>query len=129
MAYPADVSSRLSAMGFVSGVDFRVENNGTQVIVQWLSAQAQPSEAAVNAVDMSAAAIDARENAKEPLLADLLAQATGAITANGTFIGIGSPTNAQVIAHVRALSQQNNRIIRGLFRVIQKTWRNGQTPP
>jgi hypothetical protein len=39
-------------------------------------------------------------------------QADAALTANRTYLQIASPTNAQVAAQVRALTQQNNKLIR-----------------
>ena len=45
-------------------------------------------------------------------------QATAALQANRDFLAIASPTNAQVLVQVRALTQQNVKVIRqvlGLF--------------
>lgn len=66
-------------------------------------------------------------------LQTLLTQAQNAITTNQTalaqpdptpgnttYLGIGSPTNAQVVAQVRALTQQNNVIIPQLLAVTQQ---------
>jgi hypothetical protein len=39
-------------------------------------------------------------------------QAAQALATNRTFIGLASPTNAQVVAQVKALSRQNNALIR-----------------
>lgn len=50
--------------------------------------------------------------------ATLQSQAAGAIANNATYLAIGSPTNAQVVAQVRALTQQNNKIIRVLLGVV-----------
>jgi hypothetical protein len=112
------------ALGFSVDVDFVA----TSAAVTWFI-QNPPSQAALDAVDLSEAAIAAREDAKEPLLADLKAQAAGAIADNNAFIAIASPTNAQTLAQVKKLTQQNNRIIRSLYRVIQRTWRNGSAAP
>lgn len=38
--------------------------------------------------------------------------AQNALAANTTYLGIASPSNTQVAAQVKALTQQNNRIIR-----------------
>ncbi len=123
---PTHMLARLDAAIRAAGVAITgVDSNGNVTPANLQSA----AQATINAFDVSEATHAAWETALEPLLADLLAQATGAVNTNNTFIGVGSPSNAQVIAHVKALSQQNNRIIRGLFRVIQLTWRNGQTPP
>lgn len=42
-------------------------------------------------------------------------QAQSALTDNRTYLGIGSPTNVQIAAQVRALTQQMNGIIRLLL--------------
>lgn len=44
--------------------------------------------------------------------ATLLAKAKAALTVNTTFLGIASPTNAQVIAQVKALTRQVNALIK-----------------
>lgn len=44
--------------------------------------------------------------------AALLTQAANAIATNTTFLAIASPTNAQTLAQVRALSRQNRVLIR-----------------
>lgn len=129
MSLRADAASVLVAMGYTLDVDFIAVQSGSTVSITWLSAQAMPSEATINAFDMSPAAVAAREDSKEPLLADLKAQAAGAVTTNNAFIAIASPSNAQVLAQVKALTLQNTRIIRGLYRVIQRTWRNGDAAP
>ena len=87
-----------------------------------LQAAAQPI---IDAFDDSLAAAQAREQAAkeaaEPDMVVIRDQAQNAIDANGTFLGLGSPTNAQVLAQVRALTQQNNRIIKALVRLIART--------
>lgn len=47
--------------------------------------------------------------------ATLQQQAQAALAANRTFVAIASPTNAQVAAQVKALTRQNNGIIRLLL--------------
>lgn len=44
--------------------------------------------------------------------ATLLTQARNALGANATYLGIGAPTNAQVVAQVQALTRQVNGLIR-----------------
>lgn len=44
----------------------------------------------------------------------LRTQAAQAITANRAFLAIASPTNAQTLAQVKALTRQNTAIIRAL---------------
>jgi len=45
--------------------------------------------------------------------------ARNAVAGNTTFIGVASPSNAQVVAQTKALSQQNNVIIPTLLRTIR----------
>lgn len=45
--------------------------------------------------------------------------ARNAITTNTTFVGTASPTNAQVVAQVKALSNQNKVIIPNLLRALR----------
>lgn len=45
--------------------------------------------------------------------------ARNAVAGNTTYIGLASPTNAQVAAEVKALAQQNNVIIPTLLRTIR----------
>lgn len=54
----------------------------------------------------------------EPLFADLRDQAQTALDANDTYLGISSPTNAQVVAQVKALTQQTQRIIKAVKRLL-----------
>jgi len=51
--------------------------------------------------------------------AALLNSAATAVSNNNTFLGVASPTNAQVLAQVKALTQQNNQIIRRLVQLTQ----------
>jgi len=44
--------------------------------------------------------------------AALLAKAATALTTNATFLAIGSPSNAQAVAQVKALTRQVNALIR-----------------
>lgn len=59
----------------------------------------------------------------EPQLADLNTQADNAIAANATFLALTSPTNAQTLAQVKALTHQNTRIIKALRRVVNRLLR------
>lgn len=51
----------------------------------------------------------------------LRAAASGALDTNRTYLAIATPTNAQVSAQVRALTQQNVRIIRLLLGMFDGT--------
>ena len=52
-------------------------------------------------------------------LGALLSGAAAAISNNDTFLAIPSPNNAQNAAQIRALTQQNNRIIRRLVQLAR----------
>lgn len=54
---------------------------------------------------------------REPEKRDLLAAAAQAVADNDVFLAIASPTNAQTLAQVRRLTQQNTRIIRRLIKI------------
>lgn len=47
--------------------------------------------------------------------ADIESKARSALASNVTYLGLGSPTNAQVAAQVRALTRQINGLIRLRF--------------
>lgn len=49
------------------------------------------------------------------------AQAANALATNRDFIALSPPTNAQVVAQVKALSRQNNGIIRLLLGALDAT--------
>lgn len=51
----------------------------------------------------------------------LEAKSNTALTANATYIAIASPTNAQTTAQVKALSRQNNALIRLLLKKLDTT--------
>lgn len=66
------------------------------------------------------AALDkaASEHANESTIRD---RADSALAANTTFLGIASPTNAQIAAQVKALTRQNNGLIRLVLRRFDST--------
>lgn len=49
------------------------------------------------------------ESANEATIRD---RTSGALATNATFLGLASPTNAQIAAQVKALARQNNGLIR-----------------
>lgn len=53
--------------------------------------------------------------------AALLAKAKTALTNNATFLAIASPTNAQAVAQVQALTRQVNALIRLVGRNLLST--------
>ena len=89
--------------------------------VQYILANGSTSDAAADAVitsfDMSDAAHEtwlANRNPDRKALADATQQA---LADNATFLAIGTPTNAQVLAQVRALTRQSNQLIRRLIQL------------
>ena len=61
----ADAPLALAALGFQADVDFRATVDGTGLHILWLSALPQPSEAEIDAVDLSPAAVLVRLNTTE----------------------------------------------------------------
>jgi hypothetical protein len=81
------------------------------------SEQQAAAQAALAAFDWSQAAHDAWVLGLNPERRDLRADAQQAIADNATFLALASPTNAQTLAQVRALTRQMNRVIRRLVQV------------
>jgi hypothetical protein len=112
--------ARLDEAIKATGVQIDGVNADGLVAPASLQAAAQPT---IDAFDDSASAQAAWDDAKEPFLVDIKAQAQGAIDENTAFLAIASPTNAQTLAQVKRLAQQNTRIIKALARVVVRTWR------
>lgn len=89
-------------------IDFRPEATAQQ------RADAQ---AVLASFDWSPSAHAAWEEDRHPERKTLREQAAGAIADNDTFLAIASPNNAQTLAQVRKLTQQNNRIIKRLIQL------------
>ncbi len=66
------------------------------------------------------ARLAAFKDSKEPDLSTIRDQATQAAVDNAAFLAIASPSNAQVLVQVKALTQQNSKIIKALGRIIQR---------
>lgn len=89
--------------------------------VRYVLASGSTSDAAADAViasfDLSDAAHEdwlANRNPDRKTLADAAQQA---LADNATFLAIGTPNNAQVLAQVRALTRQSNQLIRRLVQL------------
>ena len=86
-------------------VSYRLENGSTRDTA---------TDAVIASFDLSDAAHEswlANRNPDRKALADVAQQA---IADNATFLALGTPSNAQVLAQVRALTRQNNQLIRRL---------------
>lgn len=80
--------------------------------------QIAQAELIVAAFDDSDSGFETWKENLEPDYKDLKAQADSAIATNTTFLALSSPTNAQNAAQVKALTQQNQRIIKALRRLL-----------
>lgn len=74
-------------------------------------------QGAINAFNWSVEAHAVWEANQHPERKSLRDQAAQATNDNDTFLAIGNPTNAQILAQVRRLTQQNTRIIRRLVQI------------
>ena len=79
--------------------------------------QRAAAQAVVASFDWSQAAHDAWLADLFPERKALRQQAAQAIADNDAYLAIASPTNAQVLAQVGRLTQQNNRIIKRLIQI------------
>lgn len=77
-----------------------------------VTAAPTPAQAQVNAI--------AAADLAEPALVDVRDQASTAVTNNDAYLAVVGPTNVQVVAQVRALTQQSTKLIKALGRVIVK---------
>lgn len=71
-------------------------------------------------VARSAAAGADRQRA-DAIRATLTTRAANALTANRDFLALSSPTNAQTVAQVKALTRQNTGLIRLLLGLLDDT--------
>ena len=79
--------------------------------------QRTAAQAVVDAFDWSDAAERARQDGRKPERATLRQQAAQAIEDLDAFLAIPSPNQAQTLAIVKKLCQQNKRIIARLIQV------------
>lgn len=84
-------------------------------------AQITAAQNLISTFDWSDAATQTYQDAQEPDLVNLRNQATTALSAIQTYLAIPSPTQAQVVAEVRAIDQRQQQIIKALARLIQRT--------
>lgn len=89
----------------------------THIDYRTTPATVRPYTAAEDAeADARAAAATAATNERT-----LRERAGTALAGNATFLAIGSPTNAQTLAQVRALTRQVNALIRLEIRALSET--------
>lgn len=74
--------------------------------------------AVVAGFDFTGEADDAWEESRHVERKTLREQAAAAIDANQTFAALANPNNAQTLAQVKRLTQQNTRIIRCLVELL-----------
>jgi len=112
-----DSATVLLAMGYVIDRDFVAHglDDGT-TRVDWLSEQPMPAETDIDAYDLTA--YNAEQAAIVTDKSDIKTQADTAIAANDTYLALQSPTTAESIAQVRRLTQQNDRVIKALRRIV-----------
>lgn len=111
----------VSAVCPIDGVSVGTPGDSSSVRVNYRPeaspAQQDAAVVAVSTFDWTAEAHATWEENRNPERRDLLADAAQAVTDNQTFLAVGSPTNAQILAQVRALTRQNNRVIRRLVQL------------
>jgi len=95
--------------------------DGSTVVVSYtreITPAEKAAESAAIAAEPESAELDAaytlNRNPDRKALADAAQQA---LADNATFLAIGTPSNAQVLAQVRALTRQSNQLIRRLVQL------------
>lgn len=111
---PAPVNGDLLAQQFAAaGLPTRVAVSGDLLLLADLDEAQRAAASAVIAAHPATAqaALDTATaaNANE---ATIRQHAAGALTSNKAFLALTSPTNAQVLAQVKALTRQQNGLIR-----------------
>lgn len=81
------------------------------------AAQRTAAEAVLAGFDTSPAAQAAWEDDQNPDRKSVRAAAAQAVADNAAFVALSPPTNAQIIAQVKALSRQNSAVIKRLIQL------------
>lgn len=81
------------------------------------AAELSAVQSAIDAFDASEAAQAAWEEGRQPERKAIRQDAAQAIADNNAFLTVASPNNAAVLAQVRALTRQNNRIMQRLIQI------------
>ncbi len=115
------LSVTLAAVCPILGVSIGTPGNVATVRIDFdptaTAAQRTAAQSALTSFDWSDAAQSAFDDAQHPERTTIRQAAANAIAANTTFINLASPTNAQLIAQAKALTQQNNAIIKRLIQL------------
>jgi hypothetical protein len=98
-----------------------IYNDQTRTVTSYNAAGTQTAQRAYTPAENAVADAEVLALASVANKATLQQQATTARANNATYLAIASPTNAQVAAQVRALTQQNNAIIRLLTNALDAT--------
>ena len=105
----------------IIGVSVGVPGDSATVTIDFDPSATAQQRAAAQAVadsfDWSQAAGAVWAEDQKPQRKNLRQQAAQAVADNDTYLALGSPSNAQVAAQVRKLTQQNNRIIPWLIQI------------
>lgn len=113
--------SSISAVCPIDGVCIGQRGNSATVRILFATSATNPQKIAAQAVvdsfDWSDVVQATWEADQFPERRDLRAAVNQAIIDNDTFLAIANSNNAQVLAQVKRLTQQNNRIIRRLAQI------------
>jgi len=87
----------------------------------WSEAGTQTSQRPLTALEVQEFAEAAARKTSEDNADSLRAKASQAFAINATFLALASPTNAQTLAQVKALTRETNAIIRLLLGALDTT--------
>lgn len=118
IAHIRRLHTTLAALAPIDGVSVPTLGSSANARVDFTPAATQPQK---NAVASALAAFDwsdaAQSTWEDDQNLDRTALINGAIAAvqdNNTYLGVASPSNAQNLAQIRALTQQMNKVIKRL---------------
>lgn len=115
------LTEAVSAVCPVNGVAVGVQGDPATVRIDFAAGatapQKQAAQVAVTSFDWTPAADQAWLDAKAPERTGLRQAASAAVANNTAFLAVASPTPAQAAAQLRALTQQNNRLIQRLVQL------------